>query len=124
MLFRSMNEAHGLKNPNTAKAIARHEILCTLEDIVREAAAVLKPGGRFYMVHRPRRLIEIIRVLSAYQLEVKRMKPVYPSIEKEANMVLLEAVRGGRPLMRMEEPIIIYESPGVYSKEIYEIYGY
>ncbi len=119
-----MNEAHGLKNPNTAKAIARHEILCTLEDIVREAAAVLKPGGRFYMVHRPRRLIEIIRVLSAYQLEVKRMKPVYPSIEKEANMVLLEAVRGGRPLMRMEEPIIIYESPGVYSKEIYEIYGY
>ncbi len=119
-----MNEAHGLKNPNTAKAIARHEILCTLEDIVREAAAVLKPGGRFYMVHRPRRLIEIIRTLSAYQLEVKRMKPVYPSIEKEANMVLLEAVRGGRPLMRMEEPIIIYESPGVYSKEIYEIYGY
>ncbi len=119
-----MNEAHGLKNPNTAKAIARHEILCTLEDIVREAAAVLKPGGRFYMVHRPRRLIEIIRILSAYQLEVKRMKPVYPSIEKEANMVLLEAVRGGRPLMRMEEPIIIYESPGVYSKEIYEIYGY
>ena len=94
-----MNEAHGLKNPNTAKAIARHEILCTLEDIVREAAAVLKPGGRFYMVHRPRRLIEIIRILSAYQLEVKRMKPVYPSIEKEANMVLLEAVRGGRPFL-------------------------
>ncbi len=119
-----MNEMHGLQNPNTAKAIARHEVLCTLEDVVREAAAVLKPGGRFYMVHRPRRLVEIIGMLSRYQLEVKRMKPVYPSVEKEANMVLLEAVRGGHPLMRMEAPIIIYTEPGVYSKEIYEIYGY
>ncbi len=119
-----MNEMHGLQNPNTAKAIARHEVLCTLEDVVREAAAVLKPGGRFYMVHRPRRLVEIIGMLSHYQLEVKRMKPVYPSVEKEANMVLLEAVRGGHPLMRMEAPIIIYTEPGVYSKEIYEIYGY
>lgn len=119
-----MNEMHGLQNPNTAKAIARHEVLCTLEDVVREAAAVLKPGGRFYMVHRPRRLVEIIGMLSRYQLEVKRMKPVYPSAEKEANMVLLEAVRGGHPLMRMEAPIIIYTEPGVYSKEIYEIYGY
>lgn len=119
-----MDETHGLKNPNSAKAIARHEILCTLEDVVREAAAVLKPGGRFYMVHRPRRLVEIINILSNYQLEVKRMKPVYPSIEKEANMILLEAVRGGRPFMQMEAPIIIYTEPGVYSKEIYEIYGY
>lgn len=119
-----MNQAHGLPNPNTAKAIARHEILCTLEDVVREAAAVLKPGGRFYMVHRPRRLIEIIGMLSAYRLEVKRMKPVYPSVEKEANMVLIEAVRGGQPLMRMEAPIVVYTKPGVYSKEIYEIYGY
>ena len=76
------------------------------------------------MVHRPRRLVEIIGMLSRYQLEVKRMKPVYPSVEKEANMVLLEAVRGGHPLMRMEAPIIIYTEPGVYSKEIYEIYGY
>lgn len=76
------------------------------------------------MVHRPRRLIEIIGVLSKYRLEVKRMKPVYPSIEKEANMVLMEAVRGGKALMRMEAPIIVYTAPGVYSKEIYEIYGY
>ena len=76
------------------------------------------------MVHRPRRLIEIIGVLSKYRLEVKRMKPVYPSIGKEANMVLIEAVYGGRALMRMEAPIIVYTAPGVYSKEIYEIYGY
>lgn len=119
-----MKEEHGLQNPDTAKAIARHEVLCTLEDVVREAAAVLKTGGRFYMVHRPRRLVEMIGVLSAYRLEVKRMKPVYPSIEKEANMVLIEAVLGGRALMRMEAPIVVYAEDGGYSKEIYEIYGY
>jgi len=119
-----MKENHGLKNPKLPKAIARHEILCTLEEIVREAAAVLKPRGRFYMVHRPRRLIEIIQILSEYKLEVKRMKPVYASLEKEANMVLFEAVRGGKGQLRMEAPIIVYTKPGVYSEEIYKIYGY
>lgn len=119
-----MNENHGLKNPNLPKAIARHEILCNLEDIVRETAAVLKPGGRFYMVHRPRRLIEIIEMLSKYHLEVKRLRPVYPMVGKEANMVLLEAVRGGKPLLKLEEALIIYKEQGVYHDEIYSIYGY
>lgn len=119
-----MNEKHGLLNPDLPKAIARHEILCTLEDVVRETAAVLKPGGRFYMVHRPRRLIEMINLLFAYKLEPKRMKPVYPSLGKEANMVLIEAIRGGKPLLKMEAPIVVYKEPGVYSDEIYEIYGY
>lgn len=119
-----MNENHGLKNPNLPKAIARHELLCNLEDIVRETALVLKPGGRFYMVHRPRRLIEIIGMLSKYHLEVKRLRPVYPMLGKEANMVLLEAVRGGKPLLKLEPPLIIYREPGVYQDEIYDIYGY
>lgn len=119
-----MNESHGLKNPDMPKAIARHEILCTLEDIIRETALVLKPGGRLYMVHRPRRLIEIIGLLSAYKLETKRIKPVYPSLGKEANMVLIEAVRGGKPLLKLEAPVIVYKEPGVYSDEIYDIYGY
>ena len=119
-----MNENHGLKNPHLPKAIARHELLCSLEDVVREAALMLRPGGRFYMVHRPRRLIEIITMLSAHKLEVKRLKPVYPTIDKEATMVLLEAVRGGKPLMKLEKPVIVYKEPGVYSDEIYEIYGY
>lgn len=119
-----MNENHGLKNPNLPKAIARHELLCNLEDIVRETALVLKPGGRFYMVHRPRRLIEIIGMLSKYHLEVKRLRPVYPMLGKEANMVLLEAVRGGKPLLKLEPPLIIYKEQGVYQDEIYDIYGY
>lgn len=119
-----MNETHGLQNPRLPKAIARHELLCSLEDVVREAALMLRPGGRFYMVHRPRRFIEIISTLSAHRLEVKRLKPVYPAADKEANMVLLEAVRGGKPLMKLEKPIVVYKEPGVYSDEIYDIYGY
>lgn len=119
-----MNENHGLKNPQLPKAIARHELLCSLEDVVREAAYMLRPGGRFYMVHRPRRLIEIISMLSAHKLEVKRLKPIYPTKEKEATMILLEAVRGGNPLLKLEKPVIVYKEPGIYSDEIYEIYGY
>ena len=69
-----MNDNHGLKNPDLPKAIARHEVMCTLEDVVREAAKVLKPGGRLYMVHRPHRLVEIINTLSAYKVEAKRIK--------------------------------------------------
>ena len=119
-----MNDAHGLKNPTEMKAISRHEILCTLEDVVREGAKVLKPGGRMFMVHRPHRLIEIIQVMKQYKLEPKRMKLVHPFQDKDANMVLLEAVRGGGSWMKAEAPIIVYKEPGVYTDEIYDIYGY
>lgn len=119
-----MNDTHGLKNPDLPKAIARHEILCTLEDVVREAAGLLKPGGRFYMVHRPRRLTEIIMMLTKYKLEPKRMKMVHPFVNKEANMVLIEAVRGGGSMMIVEAPVIVFKEPGIYSDEIYDVYGY
>ncbi len=115
---------HGLTNPEAPKAIARHEILCTLEDVVSQAARLLKPGGFFFMVHRPFRLAEIMTVLSQYKLEPKRMQMVYPYVDKEPNMVLIEAVRGGRPRMRVEKPLIVYKSPGEYMPEIYDIYGY
>lgn len=119
-----MLNSHGLVNPDSAKAIARHEILCTLEDVVREAALLLKPGGRFYLVHRPFRLAEIIVTLKAHKLEPKRMKLVHPFIDKEPNMVLIEAVRGGNPRMTVEAPLIVYKDEGVYTDEIYDIYGY
>ena len=115
---------HGITNEGDAKAIARHEILCTLEDVVSQAAKLLKPGGNFYMVHRPFRLAEIMTVLQAYKLEPKRMQLVYPFVDKEPNMVLIEANRGGRPRMTVEKPLIVYKEPGVYMPEIYDIYGY
>lgn len=119
-----MNNNHGLVNPNMPLAIARHEIKCTLEDVIREAAKVLRPGGRFYMVHRPFRLIEIITQLSMYKLEPKRIKFVHPYIDREPNMVLIEAVRGGKSMVKIEAPLIVYQSPNVYTNEINEIYGY
>ena len=119
-----MNDAHGLKNPTEIKAISRHEVLCTLEDVVREGSRVLKSGGKMYMVHRPHRLIEIITVMKQDKLEPKRMKMVHPFYDKEANMVLIEAVKGGGSWLKMEAPIIVYKEPGVYTDEIWDIYGY
>lgn len=119
-----MNDQHGLRNPSLPKAIARHEILCTLEDVLCESAKLLRPGGRFYMVHRPQRLAEIIRMLSKYSLEPKRIKFVHPFVDREPNMVLFECTRGGRPQVRIEAPLIVFERPGVYAREITEIYGY
>ncbi len=115
---------HGLVNSDQAKALARHEIACTFEDVAREAGKLLRPGGTFYLVHRPFRLAEIISALLTYKLEPKRMRLVYPFVDQEPNMVLLEACRGGNSRMRVEPPLIVYKEPGVYMPEIYEVYGY
>ena len=119
-----MNDRHGLKNPDLPKAIARHEVLCTLQDVVREAAKALRPGGRFYMVHRPRRLIEIITELTGRGLEPKRIKFVHPFADREAKMVLIEAARGGGSFVKVEKPLIVFREQGIYTDEITEIYGY
>lgn len=114
---------HGLKNENEAKYIARHEVLCTLEDVLRESAKLLKSKGRFYMVHRPFRLAEILAEMSRYRLEPKRMRLVYPTVKKEPNMVLLEGIKGARPRMTVEPPLIVYREDGSYTEELLELYG-
>lgn len=119
-----MTVNHGLQNPEQPKAIARHELLCTLEDVIEQSAKVLLPNGRLYLVHRPFRLAEIISSLCAHGLEPKRMRLVYPFVDKEPNMVLVEALKGGKSRITVEKPLIIYKEPGVYMDEIYEIYGY
>ena len=118
-----MNDLHGIKNPDMPKAIARHEVLCTLEDVVREGAAVLKQNGRMYMVHRPHRLVEIITMMTKYKLEPKRMRLVHPYKDKEANMVLIEALKGGKSMIKVEEPLIVYEDVNVYTEELLRLYG-
>ncbi len=118
-----MIEQHGLQNTADAKSIARHEILCNLEDVISAAATCLQPGCSFYMVHRPFRLAEIMVTLAKYKLEPKRMRLVYPFVNKEPNMVLIEAVRGGKSRITVERPLIVYKEPGQYTDEIYEIYG-
>ena len=113
---------HGLKNSEEAKYIARHEVLCTLDDVVKQSAKLLKPGGRFYMVHRPFRLAEIMVTMTKYKIEPKRMKLVYPFVDKEPNMVLIEGTRGGNPGMKIEKPLIVYEEVNVYTEQLLENY--
>ena len=115
---------HGITNPDAPKAIARHEVLCTFEDVARQTAKLLKPGGHFFLVHRPFWLVEIMTTLVQYKLEPKRMQLVYPYVDREPNMVLLEAVRGGKSRMTVEKPLIIFQEPGVYMPEICDVYGY
>ena len=115
---------HGLVNPTDGKAIARHEICCTFEDVARQSAQLLKPGGRLYLVHRPERLMELLSTLQKANLEPKRMKMVHQFLGEPANMVLLEAVRGGGSAMQVEAPVIVYRAKGEYTDEIREIYGY
>ena len=117
-----MNENHGLKNPESHKAIARHEILCTLDDVIREGTKVLKPGGRFNMIHRPHRLVEIIELMKKYRVEPKRIRFVHPFADKEANMVLIEGIRGAKPMVKIEPPLVIYEATGVYTEEVKNLY--
>lgn len=115
---------HGLKNSAEAKMIARHEILCTFDDVAREASKVLKPGGCFYLVHRPFRIVEIFETLRKYKLEPKRMRLVHPYLDKEPNMVLIEARKGGNSRITIEAPLIVYKDVNVYTEEVLEIYGY
>lgn len=101
---------HGLKNEADAKTIARHEILCTLDDILRESAKVLKEGkGRFYMIHKPFRLAEIMTKMCQYRLEPKRIQFIHPYIDKEPTMVMIEGMKGGKSRVTIEPPIIMYK---------------
>ena len=115
---------HGLKNEDLSKTIARHELLCNFEDIARESSKVLSPGGRIYLVHRPFRLAEIISTLIRFQLEPKRMRLVYPYIDKEPNMVLIEAKKGGNSRITIEKPLIVYQKKNSYTEEIIQLYGF
>lgn len=115
--------SHGLTGENRAKTIARHETLCSLEDVIAQASRLLNEHGRFYMVHRPFRLAEIFHVMIQYKIEPKRMRLVHPYAEKEPNLVLIEGSRGGKSRITVEKPLIVYEKPGVYTNEILEIYG-
>lgn len=117
-----MNENHGIVNPHSAKAIARHEILCTLDDVVREASKVLKMRGKLYMVNRPQRLVEIFEIMRKYKLEPKRIKMVHPYEDKDANIVLIEAVKGGNTLLKVESPLVVYQKNGEYTQELKKWY--
>lgn len=107
---------------NRHQAIARHEIECTLEEVISTATQLLRAGGKLFMVHRPQRLAEITTILCKYRLEPKRIRFIHPRIDAEANMVLIEALKDGKPEARILPPLVVYDQDGKYGNEFMDIY--
>lgn len=118
-----MKVGAGIISESDTKTISRHEVLCTLEDVISSAAAVMKTKGHFFMVHRPSRLADIIYLMRKYRLEPKRLRFVHPTAGKAANLMLIEGVKHGGSELKLMEPLYVYDSCGNYSEEIDKIYG-
>lgn len=111
-------------NENEHLTIARHEIMCTLEDTIRVSSGLLKQGGKAAFVHRPGRLLDLITLMRQYRLEPKRIQFVYPKEGKEANTILVEAAKDGKPDVKILPPLIVYKDNNEYTDEMKEIlYG-
>lgn len=118
-----MKVEDAITSAHTPVALARHEISCSLRDIMEAAAYLLTDKGRFYMVHKPQRLVEIIDEMLRVKIEPKRLRMVHPFVDKAPAQVLIEgSLHGGREL-RIEPPLITYEKPGIYTQEMKEVYG-
>lgn len=111
-----------VKNLVDCLSIARHEILCNIDDVLKSASYLLKPNGRLYLIHKPERIFEIYQCSVNYNLEIKRLRFIQPQIEKKATMVLLEFVKCANPGLVIESPLIVYKSKGEYSEEVLEVY--
>lgn len=116
-------EKTGLTNENEKKLISRHEIKCTLEDILYEASKILKDNGIFYMVHRPERLVDICCLMRENKIEPKEIRFVYPHSYDEANLILIKGVKCGKPYLKTLKPLIVYDENNEYMDEIYDIYN-
>ena len=113
-----MNVGGGLVNPKDKLAIARHEIMCTLDDVVKSANDVLKPCGKLFMVHRADRMCDVISTFRKYKIEPKRLAVVYPSEGKAASLILVEGARGGKAQLKLESAIFMYDKDGNYLQSL------
>lgn len=115
-----MNSGGGLVNPKDELAVSRHEIMCTLDDVVRVSARCLKQTGRMFMVHRADRLCDVVSAMRKYKIEPKRLAVVYPDPAGAANLILIEGLMNGRPQLRLEKPVFMYDENGNYLQNITE----
>lgn len=113
----------GIKNPKDKMAIARHEVLCTLEDVIIASRRLLTDNGRLYMIHRPERLADILCLMRKHKIEPKRIRMIHPNTSKAPNIVLVEGQRDGGAFLKFDEPLYVYNENGEYSEEINKIYG-
>lgn len=113
----------GLKNNTDNRTISRHEMKCSLRDVIETASRLLKQHGRFFLVHRPNRIVDILTLLREYKLEPKSIRFVHPRVGKSPNLVLIRSVKAAKPDLKFEDPLYIYNDDGSYTKEVLEIYG-
>lgn len=116
-----LTPAKEIQNDNMHYAIARHEIMCTLEDVVRVSSQLLKQGGKAAFVHRPGRLLDILTLMRKYRIEPKRLQFVYPKAGREANTILVEGIKGGSPDLKLLPPLVVYKDNNEYTEELKEI---
>ena len=113
----------GILNPSDKVAIARHEIMCNLEDVIIAARTLLKDNGRMFLVHRPERLADIFTIMRKYKIEPKRVQMVHPNTKKPPNIVLVEGIRDGGSFLKWEKPLFVYNDEGGFTEDINNIYG-
>lgn len=113
----------GLTNIEEKKLISRHEVKCTLEDVIKNASTLLKDLGEFYMVHRTERLVDIMCLLRKYKLEPKNIRFVHPKADDKPNLILIRAVRNAKEFLKIDKPLVVYREDGEYTDEILEIYN-
>ena len=115
--------SEGVKNPNDKKMISRHEVKCNLDDVIKAASILLKERGKFFMIHRPTRLIDIVTIGRKYRLEPKIMRFIHPRADKAPNLLLVEFTKGGKPDLKIMDPLYVYDNEGNYTQEILDIYS-
>lgn len=113
----------GILNESDKSAIARHEVCCTLEDVIIAARALLKDNGKFFMVHRPDRIVDIFTLMRKYKIEPKRIRFVHPKPGKAPNILLVEGQRDGGAFLKIEDPLYVHMEDDSYSDEIKEMYN-
>ena len=112
----------GVKSIERKQLISRHEVECTLEDIIEKSSKLLKDLGEFYMVHRAERLVDIMCLLRKYKLEPKNIRFVHSKVDEKPSLILVRAVRSAKEFLKIDKPLVIYKENGEYTDEILEIY--
>ena len=118
-----MKKGTGVINEKNAIIISKHEVSCTLEDVIKEAARLLKFNGEFYMIHKSERIADVFCTMRKYKIEPKRVRFVYPQVDKPSNLDLVEGTRSGKEFLKHEKPLIVYKENKEYTDEIYKIYN-
>ena len=113
----------GIINELDTKTISRHEVLCSLEDIIDKSVKLLKTGGLFYMIHKTERLVDILSIMRYKKIEPKRIKFIHPTYDKAPNLVLIEGAKGGKPFLKVDNPLYVYNEENKYTKDILDIYN-